>query len=187
VVNAPETPLPPPQINLRTLRTVRGAALAMVVILSIAVVVVLKAGPWVPSRVWVALPQVLLMLPYLVIVFMLREKTRKRGLALTLWWSAIPVVIGLLVLGGTIVDGMEHGLERAKQEILDFGAAWGLAALFHAVMLGAAIKTYYSMPREAGDQRKLAEGLVGAALFFVLLFMAGADISRMMSLARLRE
>ena len=184
MAEVPETPLPLPKINLRALRIVRGAALAMVIILSVAAVGVLKAGPWVPSRIWVALPQVLLMLPYLGIVFMLRKKTRKQGLALALWWSAIP----LLVLGGTIVDGMENGLEFAKQEILDSGGAWGLAALYHAVMLGAAIKTYYSMPREPGDGRKLAEGLAGAVLFLLPVFMAGVDVPGMMSsLARLRE
>ncbi len=123
------------------------------------------------------------MLPYLGIVLMLRKKTRKQGLALALWWSTVP----LLVLGATIVHRMETGL-LTKQHMLDSGGAWGLAALYHAVMLGAAIKTYYSMPREPGDQRKLADGLATAGVLLLLLLLAGVDIPSMMSsLVRLRE
>lgn len=182
MADTPETPLPHPEFNARALRIVQGAALTIVAILSVAVLVVLvrPADPCAGSLIWVIPVLVLLVLPYLGILFRLREKTRKQGLALALWWSAIPVVIGLLVLGGTVVDVMEKGREgRNLGELLSVGGFWGLVALFHAVMFGAAIKTYYSIPREPGDWRKLADGLAGAVLLFIPLVVAAVAIPSM--------
>ena len=104
---------------------------------------------------------------YLSVVWDVRRKTAKKGLALAVGLgSAGFLILALwmtLVLSGDMVTGSDWP---------SLGFA-GLLTLSQAVLGGSAIKAYYTMPREATDNRTLSYGLVvGGLLIIVPTFIA---------------
>ncbi len=96
---------------------------------------------------------------YLLILWCLYGKSIKWGLALAIGTALLGLPPALIakfpeLLEGRIKSGPALGV-------------LGVYALTQAVVVWAAIKTYYTMDREPGDKRTLALGIAAALLVWI--------------------
>jgi len=175
MTTTPGTPLSAKPITTRWLWVVRMAALACVLLTLgpiLALVIFESRAKWptvTDTRVllFVLCP---VWLGYIWVIVGLHGKTLKQALALavgsgSLGFLGLSPVMGGLALLATGSEGK--------------GAGWlvipcaGLTALTQAVLVVSAMKTYYTLPREATDKGTLWRGLGQAVvLFAVSLFLS---------------
>jgi hypothetical protein len=98
-------------------------------------------------------------LPLLLIVLYLRSNTPKKGLA-------ISVAMGLTLF---LVFYSLFSIERDWESALWIQGSLVLAALSQLILAGAAIRTYYSLPKEPRDLHKLLWSLAYGFVLFCLL------------------
>jgi hypothetical protein len=103
---------------------------------------------------------------YLLTLWRLRAQTPKRGLALAVGTGSVVFVIAICLL---VFVGPSQDWGWKPISYL------GSLALVQALLVASAIRTYYSMPREAGDRKILWVGFkYGAA--YLLIFLVGFAI-----------
>ncbi|MGA8313319.1 MAG: hypothetical protein WB755_25065 [Terriglobales bacterium] len=98
-------------------------------------------------------------LPLLLIVLYLRSNTPKKGLALS-------VAMGLTLF---LLFYSLFSIERDWESALWIQGSLVLAALSQLILAGAAIRTYYSLPKEPRDLHKLLWSLAYGFVLFCLL------------------
>lgn len=122
-------------------------------------------------------------LPYLFILVRLQGKATQSGLALAVAMGCV-----MFFPAGTLVS-----VAREWDRSWWIQASLALAALAQPLMAAAAVRTYYTMPRERRDRRKLLwSGAYGWGLFFwfastlpdVLPSRIGSDQARAAALLR---
>jgi type IV pilus assembly protein PilA len=119
-----------------------------------------------------AMACVVLAIPHFVCLRYLWSKSLKLGLAWAVvtggFWFALPFFI--------FTQNIAFGLSRV---VVAMGVLW----LWHATLAGAAIRLYYSLPREDGDRRILWGRILRfvpyiAAVFMILFALPGLLRSR---------
>ncbi|MBZ5515623.1 MAG: hypothetical protein LAN62_12440 [Acidobacteriia bacterium] len=163
MMSTPQISSPPPPVSQRWLWVVRAAAgistipswVAWATFASHPRVCAEKSG----RELGVLIP---VMLPYLHVLWRLRGKTLKKGLALAVVTGFLWVGLAWLPL---VVVARE--VKNAFALILGF-------ALLQVIMAAGAIKTYYTLPREDGDHQILGRGFVVfiAYVLICLIIMA---------------
>lgn len=115
-----------------------------------------------------------LTVPYLHILFEVRRRPRKRGMALAVVTGSFWFLIGALNLWVLLVEGK-----------VAYALVIGLLTLAQAGMVVSAMKTYYTIGREPGDRRTLMAWGFGA--FAIYAGGAAFWASALPSLTRSRQ
>jgi hypothetical protein len=150
-IDSPPTEVPS---NSRWLNATRGFAFASLIIAAVTVAMHSDAEDLIAL-----VPTAPLWLPFLWMLIRLMEKTttsQKKGLALAVALGPYPLIFSSFF--------------AAASETYRWRASFTIYAVLHLLLVVSAIKTYYSMTREASDWSMLSSRLVGG--FFVFLFAA---------------
>jgi hypothetical protein len=149
--------------NSRWLNATRGIASASLIIAAVTVAMHADAQDLVAL-----VPTAPLWLSFLWMLVRLMGKTiasQKRGLALAVALGPYPLIFSSLV--------------AASDNTNTWRAGFAIYAALHLLLLMSAVKTYYSMKPEPGDNRMLASRLIGG-FFYLALVIAAILIPHMM-------
>ncbi len=113
-----------------------------------------------------------LALIYLGILVGLRKKTRKSGLAWAVGMGSVGLAFPLLAARVLTTEEISAWLGGPQGTRPWVGIS--VRALMHLALLATAIKAYYTLGREAGDWKKLAAGVLGPAIFVLILLSSPA-------------
>ncbi len=130
-----ETPAALSALQRRFLWVVRG--LAAIPVLACLVWV---GSEYAANRDLLGMVRIVLILPYVAILILLRERTCRRGLKLAEGWGAVLfIILGLLLLNA-VGEGSTHNV-----------AFLGIPIILHAAMFLVARLLFGSLPKEAQD------------------------------------